>query len=406
MADDSDATRRKPNQRYRNRQIRILQEAVDILNRKGIKGMKLSDLAARLDLVPTAVMYYYKNKEALAVACMHSGLERYHELLDHAERVPKAEGVREFTRRYFDLVRQIELGEAPALPVFNEVRALNVLSVNESYIHMFKRVRRLIDGSAGKRLGRIDRNVRAHQFLVQILWADFWLKTREVDEYSRLAERFLDVLVHGYVDEGRDWTFPQVSADEVLLIVQDKAKEEFLRIATQLMNIRGYKGASLDKISARLNVTKGAFYHHYQTKDELAMACFERTVELILKAQSAGEARGRTGAEKLAISLTLLIEHQLAGGVPIIRLSAFASMPPELSGRIFRRFDQLTLRFSGVIADGVADGSIRPVDPLVGAQMVTGTLVAVTDAQFWAADLTAENARDTYIRPLISGIFT
>lgn len=406
MADDSDRTSREPTERYRNRQIRILQEAIDILNRNGIKGMKLSDLAARLDLVPTAVMYYYKNKEDLAVACMHSGLERFHDLLDQAERVPKAEGLHEFIRRYFDLVGQIESGQAPALPVFNEMRALNVLSVNQSYIHMFRRVRQLIDASAGKRLDKIDRNVRAHQFLVQILWAGFWLKRREVDEYSRLAERFFDVLVHGYIDEGQDWTLPQVSADEVLLIVQDKGKEEFLRIATQLMNARGYKGASIDKISARLNLTKGAFYHHYQTKDELAMACFERTVELILKALSAGEARGSTGAEKLFISLNLLTEHQLAGGVPITRLSAFASMPRELRDPIFRRFDQLTLRFSGLIADGVADGSIRPVDPLVGAEMITASLVAVTDAQFWAADLTAENARDTYIRPLISGIFT
>lgn len=405
MADVSDGTNRKRTQRYRKRQIKILQEAVDILNREGIKGMKLGEVAARLDLVPTAVMYYYKNKEDLAVACMHSGLERFHDLLDHAERAPNGEGVHEFIRRYFDLMGQIEAGQAPALPVFDEVRALDDPSVNESYIQMFKRVRRLIDASARKRLGRIDRIVRAHQFLVQILWANFWLKLREVDEYSRLSERFFDVLAHGYIDEGRDWTFPHVSADEVFPVVQEKGKEEFLRIATQLMNVNGYKGASLDKISARLNVTKGAFYHHYQTKDELALACFERTVDLILKAQSAGEARGRTGAEKLAISLTLLTEHQLAGGVPIIRLSAFASMPPELRAPIFRRFDQLTLRFSGLIADGVADGSIRPVDPLVGAQMIAASLVAVTDAQFWAADLTADNAGDTYIRPLISGIF-
>ena len=35
------------------------------------------------------------------------------------------------------------------------------------------------------------------------------------------------------------------------------------------MNEHGYLGASVQKISERLNVTKGAFYHHIEAKDDL-----------------------------------------------------------------------------------------------------------------------------------------
>ena len=49
-------------------------------------------------------------------------------------------------------------------------------------------------------------------------------------------------------------------------------RDRFLLAATKLMNREGYRGASVDKISAELKVTKGSFYHHNADKDELAAA--------------------------------------------------------------------------------------------------------------------------------------
>ena len=51
------------------------------MNRKGVRGMTLGDVAARLDLVPTAVIYYFKNKEELAGAAFLKGLEAYEALI-------------------------------------------------------------------------------------------------------------------------------------------------------------------------------------------------------------------------------------------------------------------------------------------------------------------------------------
>lgn len=42
------------------------------------------------------------------------------------------------------------------------------------------------------------------------------------------------------------------------------------------MNEHGYLGASVQKISEHLNLTKGAFYHHLENKDDLIAACFQR----------------------------------------------------------------------------------------------------------------------------------
>ena len=68
-------------------------------------------------------------------------------------------------------------------------------------------------------------------------------------------------------------------------------RETFLTAATRLINQRGYRGASVEKISAELNVTKGSFYHHNDAKDELVVACFERTFDVMRRVQSAGPER-------------------------------------------------------------------------------------------------------------------
>ena len=65
------------------------------------------------------------------------------------------------------------------------------------------------------------------------------------------------------------------------------ARKSFLVAATQLINEQGYRGASVDKISARLNVTKGSFYHYNETKDDLVVDCFKRSFETMRRVQRA-----------------------------------------------------------------------------------------------------------------------
>ena len=70
------------------------------------------------------------------------------------------------------------------------------------------------------------------------------------------------------------------------------SSELFLRAATGLINAEGYHGASVERISSKLNVSKGAFYHHNETKDELVVACFQRTFDIMWRAIHAAERAG------------------------------------------------------------------------------------------------------------------
>src|ERR1700748_1194239 len=74
--------------RYARKKEAIIAAAAGIINRRGVKGMTLADVAASVDLITTSVTYYFKKKEDLAVACFLSSIERFDTLVTAAMGAP------------------------------------------------------------------------------------------------------------------------------------------------------------------------------------------------------------------------------------------------------------------------------------------------------------------------------
>jgi hypothetical protein len=70
---------------------------------------------------------------------------------------------------------------------------------------------------------------------------------------------------------------------------------------------------------------------------------------------------------------------------------------------MFAQSDRVAQRFAGMISDGVAEGTIRPVDPFIAAQMITSMINSTADLPLWVRGVTAEEAPDLFARPLLLG---
>ena len=68
-------------EKFHKRREMIIRAAIEIMNRRGVRGMTLADVARRLDLVAPAVMYYFKSKEQLAATIYYRAIERYEQLI-------------------------------------------------------------------------------------------------------------------------------------------------------------------------------------------------------------------------------------------------------------------------------------------------------------------------------------
>ncbi|MBB3893369.1 AcrR family transcriptional regulator [Phenylobacterium haematophilum] len=396
---------RRTSERFERRKKDIVASAVQALNRKGVRGMTLADVAAQLGIVPTGVIYYFKNKEELAEACFLLAVARYEGFVEQALGAETArERIAAFNRAYFDFRHAVALGEAEHVAVFNDVRALNREAVNVAYVAMFRRIRSLFDGAGAEALTRLERNARTHLLLSEAFWEVVWLSKLEPEDYERAADRTQSLLLDGLMAGGARWD-PLPLPD---LISEDEADagELFLRAATQLINEEGYLGASVDKISARLNLTKGAFYYHHETKDELVVACFERTFQIMRRAIRQAERVSANGLQALMTAAAALVECQLSGTSPLLRTSALTTAPVSIQPQLHAKFDGVSDRFAALLSDGIADGSVRPVDVNITAQMLTAMINAAAELHFWTPGLERGQEVDLYVRPFFEGLLT
>jgi hypothetical protein len=68
--------------------------------------------------------------------------------------------------------------------------------------------------------------------------------------------------------------------------------------------------------------------------------------------------------------------------------------------------NRLSDRFASMIADGIVDGSIRPVDPQIGGQLVNPMINGAAELQRWCPQANAENITRMYVDPLLKGLYS
>jgi len=290
-----------PQTRYLARRYEIIAAATAMLNEDGVSGFTLAGVAKRMGMHPASLAYYFKKKEDLVATCLLSALERMQALLDEAltASTPEEQLVR-FVEATFALRRRVKSGDEQPFVSFNEIRSVE----EEHRAAVWGAFHNLLNGietifaASGTMRGR-ERKSRARLVIEQVMWARVWLEPYEAADYGRAASRLCDLLLHGIAAPGQVWNGPTTPAPALVRDGKEVSRETFLIAATETINALGYRGASVDKISARLNVTKGSFYYHNVDKGDLVGACFERTIAIMTEAQTRAAAKGGTGWDRL-----------------------------------------------------------------------------------------------------------
>lgn len=402
---------RTPSPRFQAKREAVLDAAARLFNQLGVKGATLSGIAASVGLITTSVTYYYRRKEQLAAACFERTIAALDAVALEAAREPDlAARVRAFFRLHAARMGQTARGEAPALVQLNDLRALPepyFSEVSAVYTALFKRMRALLDAPGAPALPRIELNARTHYVLSITHWMRSWASHFDVEDYDRLAERMTDIVLHGL--SAGDTRIPDFDPDTTgaaPIEVGDPTVEAFLRAASELVNEQGYRGASVDKISARLNVTKGAFYHHNDNKEDVILRCFERTFSVIRGAVAGAFVHGGpTGWSRTACALLTLARFQLSPSGPMLRLGATSALS-DLAQRsdVTANVRRVTQRLAGLIVDGMMDRSIRPTDALLAAQIAIAAINNVSELRDWVRDASPDNIDALVVRPLLLGI--
>lgn len=136
-----------------------------------------------------------------------------------------------------------------------------------------------------------------------------------------------------------------------------------LREAGRAFSAQGYHDTSLDDVAKTLGVTKAALYYYVKNKQEILFECHMQAQDLGDTALEYSEQNGRTGREKILLLARKYIELITGEMGSFAVLGEFDALDAENRTIIARRRDKFDRHFRRLVSDGIADGSIRTVDP-------------------------------------------
>jgi AcrR family transcriptional regulator len=397
----------RPTRRFAERRETILAVATEVFRRKGLKGASLAEVAQSVGLLTPSITYYFRKKEDLAAACLLRSIETYDGVFAKAGREPDpASRIEASVRLYFALQSEIAKGERAAPLPFDDMKALpepTADAVHAAYAQMFRRVRAFFDMPGNTAAARRARSARAHLLLATLFWVPAWIKRYDVGRHSGVAEGVSDILLRGLKGDDGSWSCLE-RRDPLPVGELDTPREAFLLAATKLINETGYRGASVEKISAKLNVTKGSFYHHNTNKDDLVVDCFERTFAVVQAAQDHAVDDSGSGWERLLAASSNLVDFQLSPQGPLLRTTALYAIPQEIRHEMVARINRQSDRFAEFVADGMRDGSIRAVDPVIGGELVISMINGAASLPRWSPGISSSDAAEHYVKPLLGGL--
>lgn len=158
----------------------------------------------------------------------------------------------------------------------------------------------------------------------------------------------------------------------------EETRARILEAALGRFALQGYDAASIDGICVEAGVSKGAFYHHFTSKQAVFLE--------LLEAWLAAIDTGLQAVRQPSVPETLMA---MTGTLPSIFASAGEHLPmflefwrqasrdPEVweaTNAPYRRYQDY---FAALIAEGIREGSFAPVDARAFAQLIVSLAVGL-----------------------------
>lgn len=390
--------------KFARRRDALMDAAAQLFQERGVEGATLNDVAAAVGLNTKSIRYYFKLKDDLIAECLIRAIAHNGQILKAAaaESTPQNR-LLAYGRGFFEWMRQIEAGEQPHVPNFGLLRSLDARAAHEAYFEMRDAIGALVSSAAR---GSIERRAIEHYVQALFLAAMSWSRQYAPSRLDRAARHFVDVLTNGIAAPEENWEIPAQQPSGLRPQSEEGPQEAFLRVATRLINNQGYRGASVEKIAAELNLTKGAFYHHMETKSDLIGRCFERTCEVMERAQDIAADVGGSGLQQVINAVTFLVRYQLEVDGRLLRVAALSAVSADVSRSLTLKLDRVTANFADMISDGMIDGSIRGVDTRITAKAITGLSNAGEELWYWFPKVAPDDIIRLALSPLIKGVFS
>lgn len=160
----------------------------------------------------------------------------------------------------------------------------------------------------------------------------------------------------------------------------EKTRNLIIDNASRLFNQKGFAGTSMSDIMEATGLKKGGIYGHFKSKDEIAVAAFEHSVQKVLKEVGKRTRVVENTIDKLKTVVYFykerILDPPVEGGCPIQNTAVEADdNNPILQEKVLQEMEHWHARMVHTIHKGIKKGEIRiDVDADEFATLFIGTL--------------------------------
>lgn len=160
----------------------------------------------------------------------------------------------------------------------------------------------------------------------------------------------------------------------------EETRARIMEAALKLFAQAGYAAASVDDICSAAGVSKGAFYHHFPTKQAIFLQLLNEWLDN-LDAQFAQARQGAGNVGQVFVNMTSAVPGIFRDAdqrLPMfLEFWAQASRDEAIWKTTIAPYRRYRDYFAGLIEQGIADGTFQPVDPQAAARLIVALAVGM-----------------------------
>ncbi|MEM6999390.1 MAG: TetR/AcrR family transcriptional regulator [Pseudomonadota bacterium] len=155
---------------------------------------------------------------------------------------------------------------------------------------------------------------------------------------------------------------------------KEAKRAEILRRAAAVFRERGFHGAGMREIAARLGLAPGALYYYFESKNDLLYSCQMLSLRGLVQSAGAVVASSATPEEKVRQLVHHHLEQILGEMGGSFAHIEFHALDRDRLAEVVARRDAYESLVRRIIQEGVDAGAFRPLDSKIAALTLLGAM--------------------------------
>ena len=158
----------------------------------------------------------------------------------------------------------------------------------------------------------------------------------------------------------------------------EETRSRILEAAVKQFAVNGYGKASVDNICEQAGVSKGAFYHHFQTKQDVFLALLDGWLQTFDQAIEASKDRPVPETFQMMTEYFPYIFHSASDNLPMfLEFLQQASRDDKVWQASIAPYRRYHKHFASLIKKGIAEGSFVEVNPDLAARLIVSAAMGL-----------------------------